>query len=401
MIRRISIFFVLFMFVFNAHSDEKKLFKIDFYEKAIEHLKNSEFEESLALFKEMVTPSDGEIWTCQALLVCDKNDLLEKSNQLMKETSLPVMIIKRIVDSKECFRLCTGIFSDKKYALEIVKKLPSPFKEAKPYPLLLAKEGKLSETAFAFQSKTEKEDFKEEAITLNTEISYKEEKESYKTDLGEELFLKGLTAYNSNDLKSAETYFRQSIAIRPSRFEAYNNLGAILLEQKRYEEAKEVLEKAISIQPSYSNSRANLAGAYWFLGMKEEAVKEAKRAFRLDASNIDYSTTLASFLYELERYDEAKTYIKAAKLIAPENQNVLFWASKIDEKLGIDVKETKENFEDKKSTEKSAQLEIKDTNEYPSSTMETKEKEEKKEKKGFLKKIFRKNTDEKKEKTND
>lgn len=400
MIKRTSILFVLLLFVFNAYTDEKNLFNIDLYEKAIEHLKNLEIEESISLFQEMIIPPEGEIWTCQAILVCDRNDLLEKSNQLIKETSLPIMVIKRIVNSKECFRLCTGIFSDKTSALEIGKTLPSPFKEAKPYPLQLAKKGELSEIAFSFQSKTEKDDFKEEIAPKN-EISYKEEKESYKTDLGEELFLKGLTAYNSNDFKSAETYFRQSIAIRPSRFETYNNLGAILLEQKRYEEAKEVLEKAVSIQPFYPNSRANLAGAYWFLGMKEEAITEAKRAFRLNASNVDYSLTLASFLYELGRYEEAKTYINAAKLIAPENPNVLALASKIDEKLGIVVKDSEENFEDKRSTEKSAQVEIEDTNEYPSSNIETKEKEEKKEKKGFFKRIFRKKSNEKKEDKND
>ncbi|MCX7830626.1 MAG: hypothetical protein N2445_06165, partial [Acidobacteria bacterium] len=81
------------------------------------------------------------------------------------------------------------------------KNLPSPFKEAKPYPLLLVKNKKLSESAFPDQIlNTAQNEKKEEAIQPSEKqqastAPQPEIKQEPSRDLGEELFLKGLTAY--------------------------------------------------------------------------------------------------------------------------------------------------------------------------------------------------------------
>ncbi|NMC00193.1 MAG: tetratricopeptide repeat protein [Thermoanaerobaculaceae bacterium] len=397
MIKRILFLTFLTLFTSYFFCQEKVLYDQNLYEKAIEKLRNSEIDQSLPLFQEMIDTSSKEVWTCQALLVCDRNDLLEKSDTLAKLSSQNVIVIKRMVDTKECFRLCAGLFTNKNSAVELAKSLPSPFKEAKPYPLLIAKNGKLSEIAFTNLSEdsSKKTVARETKFEKNEIISpdVAEEKKEKTTDLGEELFLKGLTAYSSNDLKSAENYFRQSITLRPNRFEAYNNLGAVLLEQKRYEEARTVLEQGVKIQPYYANSRANLAGAYWFLGLKDEAVKEAERAFKLDAGNVKYSLNLASFLFELQRYNDAKTYINVAKIISPENPDVLSLEAKINEKLGI-IEEKKEEKISTKEEEKKEKPQIKEKESPPPSQEQTEPKEEG-EKKGLLRRIFKKRSTEK------
>lgn len=392
MIKRILFLTFLTLFTSYFFCQEKVLYDQNLYEKAIEKLRNSEIDQSLPLFQQMIDTSNKEVWTCQALLVCDRNDLVQKSEDLIKISSHKIILIKRVVDTKECFRLCAGIFSDKNSAVELAKNLPSPFKEAKPYPLLLSKNGALSKSAFPdiLEKSSSETEIAEAKPEKKTEISpsYEENKKEEKRDLGEELFLKGLTAYSSNDLKSAETYFRQSITLRPNRFEAYNNLGAVLLEQKRYEEARTVLEQGVKIQPYYANSRANLAGAYWFLGLKDEAVKEAERAFKLDAGNVKYSLNLASFLFELQRYNDAKTYINVAKIISPENPDVLSLEAKINEKLGI-IEEKKEEKISTKEEEKKEKPQIKEKESPPPSQEQTEPKEEG-EKKGLLRKIFKK-----------
>ncbi|MFB3851616.1 MAG: tetratricopeptide repeat protein [Acidobacteriota bacterium] len=398
MIKR-TIFFLCFIFLtFNYFCQEKLLYDQNLYQKAMEHLQNSEIDEALPFFQEMIDTSYKEVWTCQALLVCDRNDLLEKSDTLAKLSSENVIVIKRMVDTKECFRLCAGLFTNKNSAVELAKSLPSPFKEAKPYPLLIAKNGKLSEIAFTNLSEdsSKKTVARETKFEKNEIISpdVAEEKKEKTTDLGEELFLKGLTAYSSNDLKSAENYFRQSITLRPNRFEAYNNLGAVLLEQKRYEEARTVLEQAVAIQPYYANSRANLAGAYWFLGLKDKAVKEAERAFKLDAGNVKYSLNLASFLFELQRYNDAKTYINVAKIISPENPDVLSLEAKINEKLGI-VEEKKETPDPSKEKKPEKKEQIKEGGDKSSQQIEKENPQQEKEKKGLLRRIFKKRSTEK------
>lgn len=388
--KTIFFLFVAICFKSNLFCQEKHLYDQNLYEKAITHLKNSEIEESLYLFKEMIDTSPKEVWTCQALLVCDKNDLVQKSETLFQVSARNIIVIRRIIDSKECFRVCAGLFTNKNGAVELAKSLPSPFKEAKPYPLLLAKNGEFSEIAFVdFLGKPDEKIARDE-ITLEknekTSSTVNKEDKQKTIDLGEELFLKGLTAYSSNDLKSAENYFRQSITLRPNRFEAYNNLGAVLLEQKRYEEARNVLEQAVSIQPFYANSRANLAGAYWFLGLKEEAIKEAERAFKLDAGNVKYSLNLSSFLFELQRYDDAKTYINVAKIISPDNPEVLSLEKQINDKLGI----AKEKEESSTSTIEQKQTEIKEPREKSSTNIEKERPKEDKEKKSLFKRIFKK-----------
>lgn len=398
MIKRILFLTFLTLFTSYFFCQEKVLYDQNLYEKAIEKLRNSEIDQSLPLFQQMIDTSNKEVWTCQALLVCDRNDLVQKSEDLIKISSHKIILIKRVVDTKECFRLCAGIFSDKNSAVELAKNLPSPFKEAKPYPLLLSKNGALSKSAFPdiLEKSSSETEIAEAKPEKKTEISpsYEENKKEEKRDLGEELFLKGLTAYSSNDLKSAENYFRQSITLRPNRFEAYNNLGAVLLEQKRYEEARTVLEQAVAIQPYYANSRANLAGAYWFLGLKDEAIKEAERAFKLDAGNVKYSLNLASFLFELQRYNDAKTYINVAKIISPENPDVLSLEAKINEKLGI-VEEKKETPDPSKEKKPEKKEQIKEEGDKSSQQIEKENPQQEKEKKGLLRKIFKKRSTEK------
>lgn len=399
MIKRILLLlFLPFFYTSHLFCQENLLYDQTLYEKAIEHLKNSEIDESLPLFQEMIDTSPKEVWTCQALLVCDRADLVQKSETLFKLSSQNVIVIRRVIDTKECFRLCAGLFTNKNSAVELAKSLPSPFKEAKPYPLLIAKNGKLSEAAFAdfsgnLPEKTAPKEIKSEK-SEETSSAVSDEKKEKTKDLGEELFLKGLTAYSSNDLKSAENYFRQSITLRPNRFEAYNNLGAVLLEQKRYEEARTVLEQAVSIQPYYANSRANLAGAYWFLGLKEEALREAERAFKLDAGNVKYSLNLSSFLFELQRYNDAKTYINVAKIISPENPDVLSLEAKINEKLGIseEKKEASAPLDERKPVP-TEQIKEKADKSSPQIEEETPKQEE--EKKGLIRRIFKKKSTDK------
>jgi tetratricopeptide (TPR) repeat protein len=57
------------------------------------------------------------------------------------------------------------------------------------------------------------------------------------------------------DLKQAETLYREAIFISPRFGEAYHNLGAVLLEQDRFEEAAEMFETALQLAPSNAHWR--------------------------------------------------------------------------------------------------------------------------------------------------
>jgi Flp pilus assembly protein TadD len=368
LLRRFVIILLLVTFV-SVGIISSELYDEESYKTATEKMESGDIENSLLYFKKMLNLSEKEIWTEQVLLICDDNDILPKVNLLKKSFDGPILLIKRAIDSKGCLRLCAGVFRTRKESQEIAKSLPSPFKEAKPYPLQLVKDKSYTELAFGMDKPEESkpletvENEANEKANVETkpepkiELNKSEEKSSTETDLknykpsdlGESYFLKGIESYNKKDFSSAEKFFRQSITLNPQRYEAYNNLAIVLLEQRKVDEARKVLEEAVSMQPNYANTRANLSGVYWLLGKKDEAIKEAQRAYRLDSHDYRYSLNLASFLYESQRYDEALTYINVAKIVSPDNQDILSLEKQIKEKLGIAEKteEKKEENKDK------------------------------------------------------
>jgi tetratricopeptide (TPR) repeat protein len=339
-----TIVFILNISAQRHKSPDENLCDMTIQKQARSLIAEGKLDEALSAFQAMLNKDEKEIWTTQAILVCGESDIDARTRSLEEATKAPVIVIKRVIDSKVCFRVCAGVFRDKTRATELARALPSPFKEAKPYPLLLVYNGIFAKGAFDLAQPAEQAaPAMPERITaaaaeekpLSSPDSPAETQKSGETaDYGESFFLKGLEAYNQNDFDNAEIFFRQSIASRPERFEAYNNLGAILLQKKKYEDAKDILEKAVAIQPGYPNTRSNLAGAYWFLGRRADAISEAQRAFRLDSHNVRYCTNLASFLFEEKRYSDAKIYLNVVKIIDPTNKEALDIEKKIAEAEG-------------------------------------------------------------------
>ncbi|HQO20741.1 MAG TPA: tetratricopeptide repeat protein [Acidobacteriota bacterium] len=338
--------FILLMTIAPASQERNAaaLFDAAVQEEARNLAREGRLEEAFVKFREMVRRDEKEVWTTQALLVCEESDLEARAASLEEVTSEPIILIKRVIDSRTCVRVCAGLFRSRQEAAALGQQLPSPFREAKPYPLLLVTKGNYAKGAFDLASPA--------AVPANAqgEVSSSappgpEPKQapghSYSavtlpagTDPAQDLFNQGIESFNRNDLASAESLFKRSIALAPERFEAYNNLGAVLLHQKKYAEAKDVLEKAVALQPGYPNAHSNLGGAYWFLGRRQDAIGEAQKAFRLDSHNVRYCTNLASFLYEEKRYADAQIYLNVVKIIDPANEDALEIQKKVDAALG-------------------------------------------------------------------
>jgi protein O-GlcNAc transferase len=72
------------------------------------------------------------------------------------------------------------------------------------------------------------------------------------------LQLLGLMGHSMRDLGSAIDYFTRSIEARPNDAVFHNNLGSMLVQSGRTEEAAELFRKALQIDPSLNAARANL-----------------------------------------------------------------------------------------------------------------------------------------------
>ena len=87
----------------------------------------------------------------------------------------------------------------------------------------------------------------------------------------------GIAYLDEGDFSSAEKKFKESIRINPNYPDAYANLGIVLWVYDKYEEAEEVLLKAISLKEDEPNSHMALAYVYRSQGRCEEAIVEMKQ----------------------------------------------------------------------------------------------------------------------------
>ena len=112
-------------------------------------------------------------------------------------------------------------------------------------------------------------------------------------------------AYPYNDLgnllhqlkrhEEAEAAYRKAIALDPDYATAYNNLGILLRRLKRYEEAEAAHCKAIELDPNYTWGYGNLGWLYYHWGRLEEATEFTEKALELKPNEFALIGNLALF----------------------------------------------------------------------------------------------------------
>lgn len=95
-------------------------------------------------------------------------------------------------------------------------------------------------------------------------------------------YLKGVYYANTGDPAQALHYFNQAIAHDYNFYDAYMDKGALLYEQKRYNEALQVFELVTRITPTYAESYFWAGKCHEALGKSAEAKLAYQRAYGLD-----------------------------------------------------------------------------------------------------------------------
>ncbi|MDD5599278.1 MAG: tetratricopeptide repeat protein [Victivallaceae bacterium] len=149
----------------------------------------------------------------------------------------------------------------------------------------------------------------------------------FQPDNGEALSLLGKIYYLKHDYKRAEMIFSRQVNLNRKSATAYNNLGQVLLKQKKYDRAALRFQVAQELDPESGLIALNLAGAYSKLGKKEEALASFRKAFRILGPRV---ITVASHpaLDNIRDEKEFKDILKKAyaelaekhKKAAPENK---------------------------------------------------------------------------------
>lgn len=122
------------------------------------------------------------------------------------------------------------------------------------------------------------------------------------------------------DLAGSEADLRQIILMQPEHSQALNHLGYMLANQTdRYEEALELLERAIAISPDDPAIIDSLAWAQYKLGRYEEALANLRRAFAQFPDH-EVASHLGEVLWVMGRRDEASQVWQNALQETPDSE---------------------------------------------------------------------------------
>jgi Flp pilus assembly protein TadD len=128
--------------------------------------------------------------------------------------------------------------------------------------------------------------------------------------------------------RNGATVWTHALACTSRNSVAHNGLGAILLRQRRIDEAIAQFQRAVDIAPGYFLARANLGAALLLRGRVDEAITQYRKALELDPGDAESHTSLAMALAGRGQFNEAVAHYQKALEINPnvvEPHNNMAW----------------------------------------------------------------------------
>lgn len=133
-----------------------------------------------------------------------------------------------------------------------------------------------------------------------------------KASAGEGHLILALDAGVRGDPTAQKSHLDQLTAAFPRDERALNNLGAFHFGRQEYEKAIAAYEKAIALNPAFSQPYNQMGYAYRFIGRNDEAEKAFKKYIELIPDDPNPYDSYAELLMKLGRFDESiKSYEKA------------------------------------------------------------------------------------------
>lgn len=131
----------------------------------------------------------------------------------------------------------------------------------------------------------------------------------------------GVSYYGENNIQKAFVEFRKAFELNPEDKDVLNMTGVIyLLHYEDFPKAIDFFQKAVSVDPDFSEAHNNLGFAY----EKSRKFNEAITSYKKALSNLLYMTpekaynSLGRVYYRLGKYDEAINEYKEALKRMPE-----------------------------------------------------------------------------------
>jgi len=133
-----------------------------------------------------------------------------------------------------------------------------------------------------------------------------------------EAFKRAIALQAEGNLPAAEKIYRAILKQYPHHFPSLSNLGFVLLDQERMEEAARFLRRALNQNPNSAVVHTRLARAFQLLDRAQEAEQRLRRAIALNPELAEAHATLGLGCADLGRYDEAIAALARAIELEPE-----------------------------------------------------------------------------------
>jgi Tfp pilus assembly protein PilF len=125
--------------------------------------------------------------------------------------------------------------------------------------------------------------------------------------------------HEAGRLQEAERLYRQILAAVPALAQAHCNLGVVLQDFKRPEEAIFSYDRALALQPDFVEALNSLGTAYHELGNLEAAVDCYRRVLKLRPDLVEAHNNLALLLLDIGSFQEAEIHVERALQLAPQD----------------------------------------------------------------------------------
>ncbi|WP_250397870.1 tetratricopeptide repeat protein [Synechococcus sp. MU1651] len=123
--------------------------------------------------------------------------------------------------------------------------------------------------------------------------------------------------HNQGELDQAEVIYRSVLAVDANNFYALNFCGCICREKKSFDEAIDLLSKAIFLQPGNPDAAYNLGNVFKDAERWDEAIPCYEKTLGLRAEYPEALNNLGICLKEVERFEHSEIVLRRAVSIQP------------------------------------------------------------------------------------
>jgi protein O-mannosyl-transferase len=134
----------------------------------------------------------------------------------------------------------------------------------------------------------------------------------------------GLLLANKGRTDEALAHYRKALEINPNYAEAHNNLGLLLADRGRTDEALAHYQKALEINPNYGGAHFNLGVLLAKMGRTDEALAYYQKALELNPNHAKTHNNLGLLLANMGRPDDALAHYQKALEINPNSAEAYY-----------------------------------------------------------------------------